>query len=334
VVGAGSRPALMRRLRRLPWSTLATGSGLLVGLAGFFAWFVRPRVQHTRGGVVGLVGGLQNAEHVSFDPTRNYFEQSLRWMSWYLGPLTLTVAIVAAGLLLRELMLGRMARVIGALAVLAPGTVLYLVQADAVPDHPWVTRRFLVGAFPVLILLALGLAAAGASVGANARGRGRVARRVAAVVFALCAVAYPIHTLAGVSAMTEQRGFLAVVTEACSDLGPRAAVVVLERDKSDLFDDWTPQALRSWCGAEVAVSRGPAHADALRALARSWNARGRRLFVVALSSDQIAKTLPGAAITPTREAVNTKFLRQSLTHRPDAYSRQTLTMALAPVPTG
>jgi hypothetical protein len=331
-VAAGSRPALTRGLRRLPWRALATVAGVLVGLAGFLAWLVRPRVQHLRGGVVGLVGGLQAAEHVTFDPTRKYFEQSFRWMSWYLGPLTLAVAIIAAAFLMRELLLGRMTRAIGALAVLAPGTLLYLYEADAAPDHPWVTRRFLVGAFPVLILLALGLAAAGS--GARSAGRGRGARQIGAIVFAIAAVAYPIYTVAGVSAMTEQRSFLAVITEACHDVGPKAAVVVLERDEKDLFDDWIPEALRSWCGADVGVSRGPARPDVLHRLARSWSAQGRRLFVVAVSSDTIAKALPGVAITPTREAVNTKFLQQALTHRPDTYARQSLSMVVAQVPPG
>jgi hypothetical protein len=332
VVGAGSRPTLMRGLRALPWPALASGAGVLVGVAGFLGWLVRPRVQHLRGGFVGLVAGLQAAEHVTVDPTRKYFERSLSWMSWYLGPLTLAVAIVAAGFLLRELLLGRMSRVIGALCVIAPGTVLFLYKADAAPDHPWVTRRFLVGAFPVLILLALGLAAACA--GKRGGGGRNTARYAVAVVFAISAVAYPMYSVAGVRAMTEQRGYLAVVTEVCTDLGANAAVVVLQRDKKGLFDVWVPQTLRSWCGADVAVIRGPAHPDALRRLARSWNAQGRRLFVVADSSAPVTKALPGVPIHTTREAVNTKFLRQALTHRPDAYTRQALSMVVAQVPTG
>jgi hypothetical protein len=142
-----------------------------------------------------------------------------------------------------------------------------------------------------------------------------------------------MYTVFGLRSMSEERGYLAVVRDACVDIGPHAAVVVLERDEKDLFDDWTPQALRSWCGAEVGVSRGPARADALRRLAIAWSAQGRRLFVVAISADTVRKVLPGATITSTREAVNTKFLRQTLTHRPDAYTRQTISMAVAQVPT-
>ena len=330
-VAVGSRRVVMRGVRRLPWSTLATVAGGLVALVGFLAWFVRPRIQHVRAGFVGLVGGLERAEHLTFDPTRKYFERSLIWMSWYLGPLTLAAAIIGAGFLLRALLLGRMSRVIGALSVLAPGAVLYLYKADAVPDHPWVTRRFLVGAFPLLILLALGLAAACASGGSP---RWRVGRQIAAVVFAISAVAYPIHTVIGVRDMTEQRGYLAVVTEACHDLGPKPVVVVLSRNVNDLFDDWVPQALRGWCGAEVGVSRVPMQPTVLRGLAQSWEKLGRRLFVVAISSAVIAKVLPGAPVHTTREAVNAHFLQQTLTHRPNAYARQSLSMVFAPVPPG
>jgi hypothetical protein len=331
-VAAGSWPNLVRGLRRLPWPALATAAGVLAGCAGFFAWLVRPRIQHLHGASIGLVGGLQAAEHVAVDPTRTYFERSLVWMSWYLGPLTLAAAIVAAALLVRQLLLGRMTRVIGVLVVLAPGSVLYLYKADAVPDHVWVTRRFLVSAFPLLILLALGLAAACA--GTRLRNRFGAAPRLAAVAFAVLAVAYPMYTIVGLRSMTDDRGFLAVVHDACADVGDHAAVVVLERDDKDLFDDWIPQALRSWCGAEVGVTRGPARADALGRLARAWKASGRQLFVVAVSPETVHKVFPKATITSTRVGINTKFLRQTLTHRPDSYARQSLSMVVAPVPTG
>ena len=332
-VAIASWTDLVRGLRRLPWPALATAAGVLTGCAGFFAWLVRPRIQHLHGAApIGLVGGLQAAEHVAVDPTRTYFERSLVWMSWYLGPLTLAVAIIGAALLVRQLLLGRMTRVIGVLVVLAPGSLLYLYKADAVPDHVWVTRRFLVSAFPLLILLALGLAAACA--GIRLRRRFGAGPRVAAIIFAILAVAYPMYTVVGVRSMSEDRGFLAVVHDACNDLGDHAAVVVLERDEKDLFDDWIPQALRSWCGAEVGITRGPARADALSSLARAWNANGRRLFVVSVSSDAVRKAFPGAAVTSTRVGINTQFLQQTLTHRPDAYARQSLSMVVAPVPTG
>jgi hypothetical protein len=228
-------------------------------------------------------------------------------------------------------MRGSLARVLGPLVVLAPGSVLYLYKADAASDHPWVTRRFLVSAFPLLILLALGLAAAVA--GWHRFGG---APRVIAILFAISAIAYPVYTVIGVRSMTEQRGFLAVINEGCADFGKNAAVVVLERDNKDLFDDWVPQGLRSWCGATVGVARGTSAASAgtLVDLSRAWNAQGKQLFVVAITPDVVRRVFPGVAVATTRYAVNTKFLGQTLTHRPDAYSTQALSMSLARVPTG
>jgi hypothetical protein len=324
-------PVILPLVRGWPWRVLSTAAGVVVGVLGFFAWVIRPRVEHLHGNALGLVGGLQAAEHVAVDPTRNYFERSVTWMGWYIGPLTLTVAIVGAALLTRALIRGRMTRVLGALAVLAPGSLLYLYKADAASDHPWVTRRFLVSALPLLVLLALGLAAACAG-----WRRFGGAARVVAILFAISTVAYPLYTVIGVRSMTEQRGFLAVINEGCADFGNHAAVLVLERDNADLFDDWVPQALRSWCGADVGVARGvtAAGASTIVDLAHAWNAQGRQLFVVAISPNVVHRVFPGIAVTSTRNAVNTKFLRQTVTHRPAAYTTQTFAMALAPVPTG
>jgi len=319
-------------VRRLPWPALAATAGVMVGLVGFLAWFVRPQIQHLHNRAIGLVGGLQGLEHQPIDATRNYFERSMVWMSWYLGPLTVAVAIIGAAFLARELLLGRRIHVLAALAMLAPDAMLYFYKASAVPDQVWVMRRFLVSAFPLMVLLALGLASGVA--GTHKNPRFYTAWRVGAVAFAIAAVAYPIYTVRNVRSMSEQRGYLQVIDDVCTQVGPHAAIIVLERDKTDLYDDWAPQALRSWCGAEVGVTRGPAHTASLNALARAWKAEGRQLFVVAKEADAIQKVLPNATVTPTRQAINTKFLAQSLTHRPDKYAPQSFVLVTAPVATG
>jgi hypothetical protein len=324
-------PRVVKYVREWPWRAIANATAVLVGIAGLFAWFVRPRVQHMHGIPEGLVAGLQAAEHVAVDPTRNYFERSMVWMAWYLGPLTVAVAILGAALLARQLLLGRMSRTIAVLLILGPGSALYLYKANAFSDHIWVTRRFLVSSFPLLILLALGLAAAW--FGVDSARKGAVAFRVAAVVIAIGAVAYPVHTIVHVRSMAEDRGFLAVVEDACNRVGDRAAVVMVEHDKTDLTDDWLPQSLRSFCGAEVAVERGAVKPDGLRQLADAWKAQGRNLFVVAKSPDVLQGLFPEAEVHQTPVAVNPFMLQLTVTHRPDAYSPQQFSLALAQVPT-
>jgi hypothetical protein len=320
-------------LRSLPWRRIAAGAAGLVAVVGFGAWAFRPRLQHLRG-KDGAIVGLQQVEHVAVDATRLYGERSLSWMAWYLGPLTLAVAIVGAALLVRALLLGQMTRVIAALAVITPGSALYLYRASAVPDHVWVTRRFLLGAFPLIVLLALGLASAVAGMGSRSdRGRpARVVARVVAVVVAVAAVAYPIHTLLPVRAMAEETGYLGVITDICAAVGPHAAVVVVEAARTDGADDWVPQPVRGWCGADVAVMRGDSQTSDLERLAKEWNAVGRRFFVVSSSLGYVQKLLPTATFTSTRRAADTQLLAPTLTHRPDAYRSQTLQLVVASVP--
>jgi hypothetical protein len=92
--------------------------------------------------------------------------------------------------------------------------------------------------------------------------------------------------------------------------------------------------LRGWCGADVAVMRGTPDADVLRRLARRWDADRTNLYVVAVSAERVRAVVPDAQLLTTREVVNDRLLAPSLTHRPDAYTTQSLSMVLARVPPG
>jgi hypothetical protein len=266
---------------------------------------------------------------VAVDATRSYGEQSLTWMNWYLGAVTLAAAIVGAGLLVRQLLLGRLLRALTPLLLIGPAALLYLWRPSAVPDQVWITRRFLVGTFPALILLALGFFAWVATT--RRRGAFFTAARAAAYVAAVAAVAFPLYTIRNVSAMTEDRGYLSPLENACAAIGPKATVIVLERDKDDPFDDML-QALRGWCGATVA-SMIPPQSDVLRNLAREYAATGRKLFVAAGSPQTIEAVLPDANVHLTPPAINRQFLERTIERRPSKYEiPQAFGMAVAQVP--
>ena len=330
LVGAVTWRFVFPFVRRLPWSSISWVASGLVAFAGFGAWILRPHLQ-TLHGNASPITGMQTREQITIDATRLYYERSLSWMSWYLGPLTLAAGIVGAALLARALIHGRMMRVVGPLAVLVPGSMLYLWKANAVPDHVWVTRRFLVSAFPTLILLALGFA----SYLWTKRQRRRWARcaRIGAAVIAMVAVAFPIYTVISVRSAREQIGYLSVIRDACNTMGAHAAVVVLERDRRDLFDDWTAQAFRGWCGADVAVSTGGSSSgESLRRLAREWKTRGRRFFVVATTAEPVLALVPDAHVTQMRTVTDRKFLAQTISHRPRSYQPESFSMILATIP--
>lgn len=315
-------------IRRLPWNVIGTVAAVLVAIAGFGMWFVRPHLQTIHGGAQGLVSELQAAEGQPIDPTRRYFEESMRWMWWYLGPLTLVAAILGAAFLVRALLRGRSFRYVATLAFLVPSAVLYLYKASASPDQVWVTRRFLVNAFPMLVILALGFAAALYFITRD--GGVGIALRVAAVVVALAAVAWPAYTVFSVRDMSEKRGYLSVLNEACDTMGPHPAVLVVESRQDSPYDDWIPQALRGFCGADVAISRGSAvDPEPVRRMADRWAARSRNFFVVSNSTDTLRAVAPGAEIIETRRVDSSKQIERALTHRPRGYMTTSFAIALA-----
>ena len=136
-------------------------AGVSVFALGFGAWFLRPVLQETHGPGNGTVAFVQSLGHLSIDSTRKYAELSVQWISWYLGPLSLTLAIVVAAVVVSLLVKGSLrfpAKV--AAFMFAPPALLYLWMPSITPDHIWATRRFLPAVFPGVILLVFAAIAA------------------------------------------------------------------------------------------------------------------------------------------------------------------------------
>jgi hypothetical protein len=319
----GVTPATSSRRR---WGTAAT---LATVAAGFGAWFLRPVLQHTHGASNGTVAFVQMLEHVHVDSTRTYGELSVRWISWYVGPLTLALGILAAAVLAGALVKGtaRLPTRIAAF-MLAPPALLYLVKPSVTPDHIWAMRRFLPAVLPGFVLLAFG--ALSAIVRASGPGSART-RRSWAVVLGICAIGYPVWTIAGVSRMTEQRGQYAAVRAVCELLGPQSAAIVLRDQDSFLYRN-DPQTLRSFCHIPVAIMDGTPDGSELREIAKAWSSDGRRLFVVSQAPETIRRALPGLAVRTTAEATNRHLLNSRLLWRPDRYTSESLRFAVALVP--
>ena len=129
--------------------------------------------------------------------------------------------------------------------------------------------------------------------------------------------------------MTEQRGFLSPALDACQTIGDDAAVVMVG---SPALAQAIPQALRSWCGAEVAVLPSEPDAITLERLAQEWSADGRDLWVIASRPESIQAVLPTATPTTTPLVVNNHLLEATIARRPDGYTTQGFSLSLARVP--
>jgi hypothetical protein len=328
-------PALGRVLRRVLGQSgrgiLANVAAVVALLVGAGAWLVRSHLNPLPH-ITAPSSALAAAGVLV--PTRPYTAHSITWMAWYLGPLTVALAIVAAALLLRSLILQVRWEWLVAAALLAPETFLYLWRPHAHPDQVWVTRRLLVCAFPGAILLAFGLIVALARRAEGLRGRrGRMCAEAGVIALGLVAVVYPMATVVGVGAMSEQRDFLPAVEDACTIMGPDAALVIVS-EKRSLESVTAPVPIRTWCGIPSAQYRGPVDLPALEQAAAQWKAQGRQLWIGAADAGTIRTWLPGARPQVTRRAVNTHQLSRPLANRPQGYLRESFQLAVAPVPRG
>jgi hypothetical protein len=148
-VGAAT-PAIRRRL-----PILAAAGTFVIGL--FF--FLRPHLMTMRSnptsGGANYVEQVQRFLHMTVDPTRSYYEQATRWLSWYLGWGTLALALIGACWLAYEQVAGRRRVWAAAFLVFFGTATVVLLRPQITPDHPWADRRFVPVVLPGLVLFAL-----------------------------------------------------------------------------------------------------------------------------------------------------------------------------------
>ena len=107
-----------------------------------------------RGARTASSSSCSNAEGLAINSLRRYYEHSMEWLSWYLGPVTLALGVIGVAIAVWWVISatdddrGWRSR---SASFLAP-TVLYLWRARAVPDQMWVMRRFLPVTIPGVAL--------------------------------------------------------------------------------------------------------------------------------------------------------------------------------------
>ncbi|MDQ1485887.1 MAG: hypothetical protein QOJ62_1580 [Actinomycetota bacterium] len=347
MVGFGllHRPALEDRIRgvitRLGRITpIVCGSVITVGF--LFAWLVRPHVQkvHETGvlNVAGTIAAYQRNEHVTVDPTRHYNEMSLRWLSWYVGPITLTLAILGLGYLTYRVLSGRDLQLLPFLLLGGVVTAVYVYDPAIVPVQYWATRRFLPVTFPVLILVAFlllsrlweyrrGLAATLASARLV-----RPVARAAAVLLAVAVVATPIILLRGPTRLVKSYVPVRdVVNRICAALQPSDVVLLVGySSRTNGF----VQTIETYCGNMAAVSGPQTSAANVQSMKAAVAASGHRLVLISEQQkpiDQAGHSL-GVTLGTTLTIITFATEAQSLSHRPDSVFAPSMAVYFAVAP--
>ncbi|MFL6175412.1 MAG: hypothetical protein ACJ715_02085 [Ornithinibacter sp.] len=303
LIGGGSWVALVlwRRGRRLPAVVARwlpdVAAGLVVAAGVYLA--SRPLWQTVRQSPDDpgsrYVAGMQARQGLPVDGGRTYAEQSVAWLSWYVGPVALVVSLAVLAVLVRRAVLSAGVRRVDtwlpALFVAAGSTVLTLARPGITPDHPWADRRLLIALPLVVALVSTGVDWAVRR--ASASGRRWVGVVVAVVVGALVVVpasaaTWP-HRTGGV-----ERGSLAAVDEVCGRLDPRTDVVLAVDSRA--ANEW-PQVVRGMCGVPALSTTSALRSDpeqlasTVATVSREIGSRGRRLVLLSADSADAIRRL-------------------------------------------
>jgi hypothetical protein len=297
-----------RVLRWLPAAAAAVTVLIFVGFA------IRPLVQTVAGETdpasIAYVAELQRLAHLPVNGRRQYYEQSLYWVIWYIGVPAVLLGAFGLAMLARRVTRALVtwkdpdaeARVWALPLLIAIWVIVSVLWRPAIaPDQPWASRRLVPFVLPGLILGAI-WACAWLKERAGLLGRGKTA---SAAVASFCVASMIIPTVlttfditgSGVHGMAFRRiggGEQTAVRNLCADIGPNAAVLILDSLTADRF----AQLVRGMCDTPTATLTTVTPATVQAAVA-GIQGTGRRPVLLAETESEL--TPYGGA---PREVVN------------------------------
>ena len=304
-------PAWPARLGRpLAWPVAA----LVVGLAAFAA-FVRPVVEVARDipdRTNATIAKLQAAEGLAVDVPRSYDELTMRWLSWYLGPVTLALGVLALAWLTARLLRGRDLRLAPFVLIVGLATAVYVWKPGIFPVQYWASRRFLPVSFPGLLLLAVLLCDRAFTWGRAVRTGLRRAAAPAAALAGASVLAFPLALLPGATLPRSYDGLVPAFEAMCGSLLPEDVVLLVGGAP---VTTGLPQAVQGYCGV-AAASAGPTTTAAdVTEVAAGARAQGRRLVLLSPVPDP--RGMPAGAAFRQIYDVTVPTQALSLSGRPD-----------------
>jgi len=318
IVGLSGDPVALPSLGSVvQWTAIAVPVLALVGLA------IRPYLQTVRGqtdpAMINQVAALQRIAGLPVDGTRQYYEQTLNWVLWYLGVPAVLMACAGAAVLGRRLVRGAiewqssgLAARVWALPFLI---IIWSVAATlwdpfVAPWQPWASHRLLPVVLPGLVLLGVWVAslltARAAAFGAT--------RLTVGVVGTCCALALVIPAavttlnpafaarasvgryssgvskfvsrvkLRGVGASSTYSGSVAAAKTLCAEIGPSASVVLVDAATAAAFGP----VVRDVCGQPAAAMPARSPASALEQVVTSIERTGRRPVLLGATRDSVS----------------------------------------------
>ena len=299
----------MATSRPLRWLPDAAAVLTILALIGFA---VRPYFQTVRGETnpttISYVAELQRLAHLPVDGTRQYSEDSLYWVIWYIGVPAVLLGALGIALLARRCLRALLSRrdphraaQVWALPLMITAwvTVTVLWRPGIVPDQPWASRRLVPVVLPGLILAGVWMSA-----WLKERGRTLGASRLARSLVAFCCVIALLvpaavttfgagltkkasgssrPTANGLAFKRTGAGQYNAVRELCAAIGPNASVVIVDPLTADRFS----QVIRGMCDTPTGRMDDPAPAS-VQAVVAGIVRSGRRPVLLGSRQTQLA----------------------------------------------
>jgi hypothetical protein len=235
-----------------------------------------------------VVAGLQARQGLTVDGGRTYAEHTVAWMSWWVGPVALALALVAVAVLAHRASSawvdGRELPGWTGPAVIAVGsTLLTLYRPGITPDHPWADRRLVI-ALPTVVVLTVACAAV-----VSRWSTRRLPYAVNVAVSVGIAAALLVPTALATRPHADERvelGEWRAVDTVCAAMRPGDVALMVD---SRAANEW-PQVLRGYCGVSALSTTTtlrndlPRLAAAVQQVQRAVEARGGRVVLVAADS--------------------------------------------------
>ena len=288
-----------------------------------FRPYVQTVVGQTNPVLAREVAALQRLAGLPVDGRRQYYEQSLYWVLWYLGVPAVLMACAAAAVLgrrlVRAVIYGRSSIVAARLWGLpfliiawSVGTVLW--DPAVAPWQPWASHRLVPVVLPGLVLFGVWVSSR-VTVRAAVLGASRLTVTLVGICCVLALAIPPVVTslnpgivphpsvgryssglskfvsrvrLRGVGAASTYAGSVAAATSLCASIGPSASVVFVNASTAAEF----APTVRVLCGVPTASMAAGSSSASVEAVATAIERAGRR--PVLLGSSRAAVSLFGA----------------------------------------
>jgi hypothetical protein len=314
---AGEEISLPSLAMVVQWAAVALPVVALIVLA------VRPYVE-TVGGqtsptLIREVAALQRGAGLPVNGRRQYYEQTLNWVLWYIGvPAVLLACAGAAGIgrrLVRAVLDWRSSLVAARLWGLpfviiawSVGTVLW--DPAVAPWQPWASHRLVPVVLPGLVLLAVWVSSR-LTLRAALLGASRLTVALVAICCALALAIPPLVTtlnpgivphasvgryssglskfvsrvrLRGVGASSTYAGSVAAASSLCASIGPSASVVFVNASTAAQFGS----TVRVLCGLPAASMAAGSSSASVERVATSIERTGRRPVLLGSSRASVS----------------------------------------------